>query len=141
MPTLRGMGGKVYLAPNASSAAVPIGEARAWSFDIQQDLIENTQGFGSIWKTFLIASTGWRGSIEGNFDTSDVTPFSAADQPAAGAASGVYGPVAVYLYPSTLTMARFYSGAIWPNLTVRADLKQVIRFSMPFIGNGPLYRT
>src|SRR5689334_8978091 len=103
----------VMLAPSYVSDAVPLGQARAWRFVIDQDLIENTQGFGAVWKTFLLAGTGWTAQIEGNLDTQQTTPFDAASQPTAGIGPGAYGAVPMYFYPDRTNTARFYAGTGW----------------------------
>jgi hypothetical protein len=135
--TLHGRGGLVFLAPSYVSDAVPLGQARSWRFVIDQDLIENTQGFGAVWKTFLLAGTGWTASIEGNLDTHQTTPFDAASQPTAGVGPGAYGAVAMYFYPDRGDVTHFYAGTGWPKLTVSARLTEVIRFTLDLTGDGP----
>lgn len=131
----------LMLAPSPSSPAVPIGKARAWRIDVVQSLIENTQGFGAIWQQFMLASTGWKGSIDGNLDTGDTTVFSAAAIPTTQGAAATYAPVAAYFYPAAATPARFYSGTVWPNLSVDCRKESVIRYHCDFVGHGPLYQT
>jgi hypothetical protein len=131
--TLHGRGGKVMMAVTPVGDAIALGQARAWKFKIDQDLIENTQGFGAIWKTWLLAATSWTASIDGNLDTNQTTPFDAAQQPN----QATYGPVRFYFYPDGTNNARFYSGTGWPNLTVEARLREVIRFTLDITGDGP----
>lgn len=140
MTTLAGRGGALYLAPSPTSAAVPIGKARAWRFDMTQSLIENTQGFGAIWQQFMLASTGWKGSIDGVLDTGDTTVFDAAAIPTTQGAAATYAPVACYFYPAVATPARFYAGTIWPNLSVDCRRESVIKYHCDFVGHGPLFR-
>lgn len=139
--TLHGRGGQVFLAPTTALPAVPLGQARSWRFVIDQDLIENTQGFGAYWKTFLLAGTGWTAQIEGNFDTEQTTPFDAAAQPNVAGPSVYPGPVAMYFYPDRSTMSRFYAGAGWPKLTVSARMTEVVRFTLDLTGDGPFVQS
>lgn len=132
--TLHGRGGRVLLAPSPTAPAALLGQARGWRIDVKNELVENTQGFGQIWKEWLLASTGWNGTIDGNLDTAQSTPFDAANQP--GAAT--YGAVRCYLYPDGGTTARFYAGLVWPSLSVDARLSGVIRYHLDFVGHGPL---
>lgn len=112
-----------------------LGEARGWKLDIAQDLVEATQGFGRIWKSFMLASTGWKGSIDGNFDIDDSTVFAAANRPSGAVLSGTsYGAVRMYIYPSANHPLRYYYGKIWLNLTVTATLTGVVRYSGTFTG-------
>lgn len=138
MPSLAGRGGALYLAPSPSAAAVPIGRARAWRIDITQSLVENTQGFGAIWQQFMLGSTGWKGSIDGLLDTADTTVFQAAAIPTTQGAAAAYSPVAAYFYPASATPARFYSGTIWPNLSVDCRMQNTIKYRCDFVGHGPL---
>lgn len=135
---MRGIGGMVYLAASPTTAAVKILQARSWRIDISQDLVEATQGFGAIWKQYLLASTGWKGQVDGNFDSTQTTPFTAAQIPVTQGSVSTYSPVAFYLYPDGTNASRFYSGTIWPNLTVDARLTNTIRFTMMFVGHGAL---
>jgi hypothetical protein len=134
MATLHGLGGIVYMASTPSGAATPLGEARSWTIHIDQDLVEKTEGFGQVWKTYLLASTGWKAQIDGNFDTANTTPFDAANQPA----QATYGAVRVYIYPARSSPSRFYSGTAWPKLTVQANHTSTIRFSLDLTGDGAL---
>ena len=137
--TIHGRGGRLYLAPDFGSDAVPITEARGWKIEIAQDLIENTQGFGKIWKQYLLASTGWKGSIDGNMDMDQATVFNAANRPSGSVVSGQpYGACAIYIYPSADFMTRYYYGSVWLNLSISASLTQTVRYSASFVGQGDL---
>lgn len=137
LTTLHGKNGWCLLAPAPPMAAIPLGSARTWRFVIDQDLIENTQGFGAVWKTFLLAGTSWTAQIEGNFDLTNTSPFTAAAQPSIAGPSVYGGPVATYLYPDRGTLGRFYAGYGWPKLTVQARLTDVVRFTLDLTGDGP----
>ena len=72
------------------------------------------------------------GSMAGNMDTAQSLAFDA---------STATGSVRFYLYPDRATVARFYSGLIFPKLSVSVPLTGKASFSGNFEGDGTLAQT
>lgn len=85
--------------------------------------------FGDTWKTSLKGLMQFKGSMKGNMDTAQSIPFDAAT---------TTGSVRWYLYPDRATAARFYSGLIFPKLSVTVPLSGRATFSGSFTGDGAL---
>ena len=70
--------------------------------------------------------------MSGNYDTAQSLAFDA---------STTTGSVRFYLYPDRATTARFYSGLIFPKLSVSIPLSGKATFSGSFEGDGALAQT
>lgn len=127
MSTLHGKGGMVYLQ-GSGAAATKLGEVREWSIDIDKELAEDT-AMGDTWRSQLAGIVSWSGSIDGNLDTAETSPFDAA------IASSVK---AWYLYPNAAAPTLYYYGSIWPTLSVSGGLGGIVSFSLSFEGDGAL---
>jgi hypothetical protein len=125
--TIHGKGGMVYLQ-GSGAAAVKLGEARSWKFNIDKALDEDN-ALGDTWRTQQVGILSWGGSIEGNVDTADSAAFEAAIATATKA---------LYMYPSAGDTAKYYYGMIWPKIDVEAGLSGVARFTLDFDGDGAL---
>lgn len=137
--TLAGRKGAVLLGNPATPTLV--GQARSWKFDIDTDLIENTQGYGGVvtpWKEYIQAALSWTGTVEGNFDLSSGLVFNALVSNATFSVTP-FGAIPLYLYPDlNVNPTRYYAGLCWPKLSVEARLLGVIRFAMDLTGHGAL---
>lgn len=126
MGTLHGKGGLLYLA--GSGVAVKIGECKKWSFNIDKELAPD-DAMGDTWKTQLMGLLSWSGSIEGNFDSAQITPFEAAT---------ATSTKNIYLYPDSTSLTKYYYGMCWPKLSVDVDKGSVESFTCSFEGDGQL---
>lgn len=130
MATIHGKGGMVYLHAAAASPA-KWGEARTWRINIDRAMDEDN-ALGDTWRTQLAGLLSWSGSIEANVDTADANPFTAAT-----ATSAWF----MEIYPVASVTARFYSGQIWPKLSVEGGIAGVSRATLDFDGEGTLSAT
>lgn len=130
--TIHGNKGMVYLA--GSGAAAVLLSARSWKFTMDTDLIE-TSTFGEAWKTWTPMPMKWEGTVEGNFDKNDSTPWDAVQTTLFGASQN---PSAIILYPDRTDTSHCYIGSIWPRLSVTVDMKNVSRYTLDFTGEGYL---
>lgn len=117
----------VYLQ-GSGAAATKLGEAREWTIDIDRELAEDT-AMGDTWRTQLKGVQSWSGSVAGNFDTAETSPFDAA------LATTVKS---FYLYPSAAAYTSYYYGSVWPTLSVRGGLGAIVSFDLSFEGDGQL---
>jgi hypothetical protein len=127
MATLHGKGGMAYLQ-GSGAAATKLGEAREWTIDIDRELADDS-AMGDTWRTQLVGIHNWSGSIAGNLDTVETSPFDAAIAETAKA---------WYLYPSGASPTLYYYGKVWPNLSVSGGLGSIVSFSLSFEGDGQL---
>lgn len=127
MATIHGRGGMVY-AQGSGANATKLGEARSWAFNIDRELNEDN-ALGDSWRTQLLGIMSWSGSIEGNLDTAETSPFDAAT---------ATSTKKLYLYPDATVTARYYYGTVWPRLSVDSPLADVARFTLDFEGDGQL---
>lgn len=127
MATLHGKGGMVYLQGSGANAT-KVGEARSWSINIDKPLAEDT-ALGDTWRTQLVGILGWSGSVAGNLDTVETSPFDAATATATKK---------LYLYPAAGTTTAYYYGTVWPTLSVDDPIGDIIRFTLNFTGDGQL---
>ncbi len=127
MTTIHGKGGMVYLQ-GSGGVATKLGEARTWRIDIDRELDED-EAMGDTWRTQTMGLLSWSGSIEGNTDTAETSPFDAATATAVKA---------LYLYPLATSTARFYSGTVWPKLSIEVGVGGTSRYTLDFEGDGTL---
>lgn len=136
--TVAGYKARVWLGNPTTPALV--GSARSWKFDIDTDLIENTQGYGGAvpaWKEFILAFFSWTGTIEGNLDTSSTVPWQGI---AGNLTAPPVGAVQLLLYPDATGggLGHYYYGSVWPKLSIEARHLSVTRFTLDFTGQGAL---
>ena len=136
MAAIHGRLGLVYLQGTGLNAT-PLGIARSWRLEIDTDLID-VSDMSSGWKTFAAMPLKWLGTIEGNYDVTSSTPFDAVQNSLGGLTLSARK---LYLYPDRNTTARFYSGTVWPKLTVEVKLNNVSKFILDFTGTGVLAQT
>lgn len=127
MSTLHGRDGMVYLQ-GSGAAATKFGEAREWNIDIDRELADDA-AMGDTWRTQLAGVLSWSGSIAGNLDTAETSPFDAATALAVKA---------WYLYPSSAAATLYYYGNIWPTLSISGGLGGAVSFDLSFEGDGQL---
>lgn len=143
MPTTTIAGTKArVLFGDPVSAPTTVAQARSWKFDIDTDLIENTQGYGGVvtpWKEYIQGALSWTGTIEGNLDMTSNLLFAGVLWNTSPSIPSVAAPMPLVLYPDFLgSTSRYYYGLVWPKLSVEARLLNVIRFTMDFTGHGAL---
>lgn len=131
MATLHGKNAIVYLGATPSGAAVALTEAAEWKIDIDFDE-DPDPAFGDTWETRLKGLLRFSGSMSGNMDTAQSLAFDAAT---------TTGSVKWYLYPDRATVARFYSGLIFPKLSVNVPISGKATFSGGFTGDGAITQT
>ena len=107
-----------------------MGEAISWAISIDRDLSEDG-ALEDTWVTQLSGLLKWSGSITGNFDTAETSPFDAAIATATKK---------FYLYPVAGTTANYYYGNGWPKLSVDAGMGGTATFTLDFDGDGQLAR-
>lgn len=127
MATWHGKGGMVYLQ-GSGSTATKLGDAREWTIDIDRELDEDN-ALGDTWRTQLSGMLSWTGSVEGNCDNAETSPFDAATATSTRA---------LYLYYLAGTVARYYYGSVWPKLSVTSGVSGTARYSLDFDGDGQL---
>ena len=127
--TIHGRGGMVYMQGSAATA-IAIVQAKSFKINVDRNL-DSSNKFGDQWVTQLTGLLKWTGSIDGNLDTGDTTPFDAA----------VLTPTATvkaYFYPDRTSTTHYYYGTIWPKLDITVDLTAVESFTQDFDGDGQL---
>lgn len=127
MATLHGRGGMVYLQGSGSNA-LKLGEARSWTLKIDRTFSEDN-ALGDSWKTQLLGLMSWSGSIEGNLDSAETSPFDA---------SMATSTKKIYLYPDSTSTSRYYYGTVWPKLSVDVKMTDTVRFTLDYDGDGTL---
>ncbi len=117
----------VYLA-GSGTVALKLGAATAWDIAIDTPRADKTV-LGDLWTSALLGPHSWSGSIKGLLDTTDTSPFDAAT---------AMTSKALYFYPSSADLAKYYYGSIWPTLSISLDKGAVVNFTLNFGGDGQL---
>lgn len=126
MSTIHGKNAVVYLQGSGANA-VPIVEAADWSIDLDYATDEDN-AFGDTWVTHVKGLNNFRGSIAGNFDTTQTVIFDSLTQAT---------PRAMYLYPDRSVTARYYYGTVWPKLSPNVPMG-LAKMTCAFVGDGQL---
>ena len=130
MATLHFRNATVLLAPDSTSVAQTITEARTFDLTVDGAELEEDNAFGDTWKTQLAGLLSWSVSFEANWDTAQKTIWQAATQ--------IVGPVRFYGYLDAATMTRFYSGFGWVKFSASGSVNGVGRVQVDLTGDGAL---
>lgn len=130
MANVHGKNAIIYLGDGAGGAAAEISEQNTYSIEHDFDL-SDTSELGDTWKTAVKGLMGWTGKVDGNFNTTSNTLFSAAT----GAQVCNF-----YLYPNRSSMTQYYYGTAWVKLgTILAGgTTDKIKSSISLTGDGAL---
>lgn len=124
MATYVGYGGSVKVGTST------VAEISEWSLDIDADTQE-TATFGSQWKTYVITTKSWSGSIKGRWDMTDTAGQKALQDALLGGTT-----VTLNLY---IDNAKRYTGtAIITKISPSVTADGVAEVTFNFQGSGAL---
>lgn len=143
MPTqfIHGNQGMVVINPtNTVGGGVVVTEAISWRFEIDTDLVDSSD-FSGVWKAWTPTPTGWHGAFEGRV-RKDSNLMWTIQQSGLQVFPTVNKSALPFmcLYPDRTNTSHFYSGQIWPKLSVDVRKKNVQNFTMDFTGEGALFQ-
>lgn len=127
MARAHGKNAAVYLAPNGTGVAVPIGTASKWSLNRETDSVPVT-AFGDLNKVYVQGLPDLKGTIAAWWDSA-TDPLYAAGVSADG--------TKLYLYPDRLNTPTVYDyGPAWINTSVDVDVSGAVSIAGNFIASG-----
>jgi hypothetical protein len=101
---IHGKSAIIYVSPDNSSTASPVGEQLDWSIDYDQPLVDVTP-LNNSWKNFVKGLAGWTGTFGGNYDSTSKVLWQAGT----GSTKSKF-----YLYPlGVANMNLYYYGSGW----------------------------
>lgn len=100
---IHGRASVVYLS-DGTNAAVQISQAADWTIAIDA-AFDKAAALGDTWESQVKGLQSWNVSINGNYDSAQLTLFTAMT------ASTVSN---LYIYPNSSTTTVYYFGTVWP---------------------------
>lgn len=135
MPKYHGRSGAMLLAAANGGAAANVVNLTQWTINIDTSTADVTS-LGDSSTSFVLGVKNATASFSGFFaDDADV-PFDAFDQNQSG------GTVACYLYPAGTSVAKYWSGSVWPTaISVDDSIGGAVTISGTLQFNGGASRT
>lgn len=118
--------GVIYLSTSGTTAAVLVGQFRAYTLDSSVDDVDSTV-FGATNRTSLIGFPALRGTLEGFWVSDDTTLRQAA-----ASADGCH----LYIYPSSDAPSKYAGGPSWVDKSLRGAVDAAVGITANFRANG-----
>lgn len=137
---IHGRNAMVYIVGGTGVDPMFLPSANRWMIRTDINLVQWPFVNGALWMTSFPLPMTWTGTIEGVFDMNDSSPYYSVTGGQIGNPSVGTPPLRSFmaLYPVASNGARFYSGLIWPHLTVDVNKNGVGRYILDFTGDGAL---
>ncbi len=131
---IHGKNAIVYMGTTSGGAAVVLAEQVDYNLSMTESFVDTTtlpNATGTVWGTQVKGPLGYKGTIAGKFDITNIALWDAAILDA---------PVNWYLYPQASAMGRYYYGSAFITLpTILAGgVKKEISQAVNVTGNGAL---
>jgi hypothetical protein len=118
--------GVVYMSTSGSTAAVPVGGMRAYTFDGSTEDVDTTE-FGATTRTSVIGFPAGRGTLEGFWSSDDTTLRQAANS-----ADGTN----LYIYPSSDAPTKYFAAQAWVDMSIRGAVDSAVTTSANWRARG-----
>jgi hypothetical protein len=118
--------GVIYMSTSGTTAAVLVGQYRAYTLDLSTDDVDSTV-FGATNRTSLIGFPAFRGTLEGFWVSDDTTLRQAA-----ASADGTN----LYIYPSSDAPSKYAGGPAWVDMSLRGAIDQAVGITANWRANG-----
>ena len=125
---IQGYNGSVTVASGA------MGNAKAWSLDINQDTTDTTDLSSSGWKTSTTTLKGWTGSITAIFDASGTAEGALQT----GLTGGSTVALDLQLGDGTGTLDKYSGSANITSQSVTNDVNGIVEVTFNFEGTGAI---
>lgn len=122
MARYHGRKGTIYMSPDGTAAASPLGSMSSWDLNMATDTVEVT-AFGDANKVYVQGLPDLSGSMSGFFDDTNDTLFDAA-----ASADGCK----IYLYPSSDAPTVYWYGPAWVDASISTGVGAAVTTSANF---------
>lgn len=126
MAKYHGKGGVVYISLTGTGDATSIVGLTNWSLNAPTDKVETTE-FGAANKTYVIGIPDFAGALSGWWNDTSDTLYDASRS-----ADGVK----MYLYPSSLVVAKYWYGPAWVDFNIETNTAGAVAVNGDYVANG-----
>jgi len=123
MARYNGRHGLVYLAGTGAAAAVAVARLNAWTLDMSRNFSDAT-AFNDLNQQFTGGIPNLQGTLSGVWDDTDDALYDSM--------MNVSGGKAMYLYPSSLVLTKYWYGRAEVDFSPSVGVADTITFSANF---------